>query len=158
MLTEAKVKIARTIDNRIKKSIETFVLDCEFFAQAEYTVMQILQPDMEENGGPIHEAEVLQIRRSTLKEIATQYQGGRSFIATLIDLWVDDNGNEKKLRYKVLLWAEDLSEATDRARQLQREGYDMLIEGVKEVNYTYIPNVQDNFAPRDNNATAQTQD
>lgn len=42
------------------------------------------------------------------------------------------------MRYKVLLWANDLTSATHNARELQRQGYDMQIEGLKEVDYTYI--------------------
>ena len=75
---------------------------------------------------------------STIKEIADQYEGQYSFLATLKDIYHDDNGNEKSMRYKVLLWADDLTSATHNARELQRQGYDMQIEVLKEVDYTYI--------------------
>ena len=50
----------------------------------------------------------------------------------------DDDGNEKSLRYKVLLWANDLSQANERAHHLVYQGYDMQIEGIKEVEYEFL--------------------
>ena len=76
--------------------------------------------------------------RDTTKELGDQYEGQYSFLATLKDIYHDDNGNEKYMRYKVLLWANNLTSATHNARELQRQGYDMQIEGLKEVDYTYI--------------------
>jgi hypothetical protein len=61
-----------------------------------------------------------------------------TFIVTLRDIFHDDDGNEKSLRYKVLLWANDLSQANERAHHLVHQGYDMQIEGIKEVEYEYL--------------------
>ena len=41
MLVEVKVKVARVIDSKTRKRTETFLLDKEFFAEAEYTVKSI---------------------------------------------------------------------------------------------------------------------
>jgi acyl-coenzyme A synthetase/AMP-(fatty) acid ligase len=51
---------------------------------------------------------------------------------------IDDNGNEKPLKYKVLLWADSLTQANQRTVELARQGYDMHVEGLKEVEYEYL--------------------
>ena len=42
------------------------------------------------------------------------------------------------MKYKVLLWANNLSQANTYVQELASQGYNMNIEGIKEVEYTYI--------------------
>ena len=143
MLIEVRVKVTRIIDAKKRKKLETYILNKSFFSEAEYKVTEILNTQHDE--GTIDSFEIQSLKLSTIKEIADQYEGQYSFLATLKDIYHDDNGNEKSIRYKVLLWANDLTSATHNARELQRQGYDMQIEGLKEVDYTYIKeNEQDN--------------
>lgn len=143
MLIEVKVKVTRIIDTKKRKKLETYILNKDFFSEAEYKVTEILNTQHDE--GEVDSFEIQSLKLSTIKEIADQYEGQYSFLATLKDIYHDDNGNEKSMRYKVLLWADDLTSATHNARELQRQGYDMQIEGLKEVDYTYIKeNEQDN--------------
>ena len=136
MLIEVKVKVTRIIDTKKRKKLETYILNKSFFSEAEYKVTEIL--NTQHNEGIVDSFEIQSLKLSTIKEIADQYEGQYSFLATLKDIYHDDNGNEKSMRYKVLLWANDLTSATHNARELQRQGYDMQIEGLKEVDYTYI--------------------
>ncbi len=136
MLIEVKVKVTRIIDAKKRKKLETYILNKDFFSEAEYKVTEILNTQHDE--GEVDSFEIQSLKLSTIKEIADQYEGQYSFLATLKDIYHDDNGNEKSIRYKVLLWADDLTSATHNARELQRQGYDMQIEGLKEVDYTYI--------------------
>lgn len=136
MLIEVKVKVTRIIDAKKRKKLETYILNKSFFSEAEYKVTEILNTQHDE--GKVDNFEIQSLKLSTIKEIADQYEGQYSFLATLKDIYHDDNGNEKSMKYKVLLWADDLTSATHNARELQRQGYDMQIEGLKEVNYTYI--------------------
>ena len=136
MLIEVKVKVTRIIDTKKRKKLETYILNKDFFSEAEYKVTEILNTQHDE--GEVDSFEIQSLKLSTIKEIADQYEGQYSFLATLKDIYHDDNGNEKSIRYKVLLWANDLTSATHNARELQRQGYDMQIEGLKEVDYTYI--------------------
>lgn len=138
MLIEIKVKVTRLINNKKRKSLETYLIEKEFFAEAEYAITDFLNNQI--NEGNVKTFDILSLRLTPIKEVATQYGGTSSFIATLKDIFHDNEGNEKAIKYKVLLWANDLSSATSRVRELQREGYDMLIEGLKEVNYTYLNN------------------
>lgn len=136
MLIEVKVKVTRIIDTKKRKKLETYILNKDFFSEAEYKVTEILNTQHDE--GEVDNFETQSLKLSTIKEIADQYEGQYSFLATLKDIYHDDNGNEKSMRYKVLLWADNLTSATHNARELQRQGYDMQIEGLKEVDYTYI--------------------
>ena len=136
MLIEVRVKVTRIIDAKKRKKLETYILNKNFFSEAEYKVTEIL--NTQHNEGTVDSFEIQSLKLSTIKEIADQYEGQYSFLATLKDIYRDDNGNEKSMRYKVLLWADDLTSATHNARELQRQGYDMQIEGLKEVDYTYI--------------------
>lgn len=138
MLIEVKAKVARIIDGKTRKRTETFLLDKELFAEAEYAVMTSLTQEQE--AGTVDSSEIVSLRQSPIKEICEDTMPGSafSFIATLRDIFHDDDGNEKSLRYKVLLWANDLSQANQRAQQLAHQGYDMQIEGLKQVDYQYL--------------------
>jgi len=137
MLIEVKAKVARVIDGKTRKKVESFVLDRELFSEAEYAVLSKLTTEQQE--GLIESSEILSLRQSPIKEVATQFiSGDYSYLATLIDIWLDNDGTEKKLKYKVLLWANSLTEANANASQLARQGYDMQIEGIKQVDYEYL--------------------
>ena len=141
MLIEVKVKVAWIINSKIKKKQETFVLDKEFFAEAEYKVSELLTGYKDE--GTIDNFEIISLRQSGVKEIVTQYQGEGTFITSLRDTFLQEDGTEKILKYKVLLWANDITEAMGHTRELAQQGYDMQIDSLKEVNYTYL-NQEDN--------------
>lgn len=136
MLVEVKVKVSRNIDNKIRKRTETYIINKEFFSEAEYKIMSDLNE--EGNSKLLENYEIQSLKLSSIKEIALQYQGDFPFIATLKDIWLDTDGTEKQLKYKVLLWAGNLTEANTRVQQLAKQGYDMQIEGIKQVDYIYI--------------------
>jgi hypothetical protein len=143
MLIEVKVKVARIIDGKTRKRTETWLKDdCELFVEAEQAVMQKLTEEQE--GGLIDEFEIQSLKISPIKEVCDQWlddyitSGYPAFIATLKDIFHADDGTEKTLKYKVLLWASNHSEALRRVTELSREGYDMQIEGIKQVDYEYL--------------------
>lgn len=142
MLIEVKVKVARRIDNKVRKRTETFILDKEFFSEAEYAITTHLN---EENlAGLIDDYDIQSLRISPIKEVCDQWledytlSGYPAFIATLKDIFHADDGTEKTLKYKVLLWAQSHSQALQRVQQLACQGYDMQIEGIKQVDYEYL--------------------
>lgn len=142
MLIEVKVKVSRIIDTKTRKRTETYITDNLVFAEAECQVMELLSQDQE--AGLVEDYEIQSLRISPIKEICTQWledytvSGFPSFLATLKDVFHADDGTEKILRYKVLLWAENHSQALLRVQQLARQGYDLQIEGIKQVDYDYI--------------------
>ena len=143
MLIEVKVRVTWLIDGKPRKKVETFIISgCELFSNAEYIVMESLLN--RQNEGLVSSSEIISLRQSPIKEVCTQWlndyinHGYQSFIATLQDTWLDDDGTEKALRYKVLLWAQDHTQALQRVQSLVHQGYDMHIEGIKQVNYEYL--------------------
>lgn len=136
MLIEVKVKVTWIIADKVRKAIETFILDKEVFAQAEYEVTSQLNAYLDQ--GTVADYEILGLKLSTVKEIITQYEGEYSFIAALRDTFTQDDGTEKIIRYKILLWANNISDAMAHIREIARQGYDMQIDSLKEVKYTYL--------------------
>lgn len=141
MFIEVKVKVSWVIDNKIKKKLETYIIDKEVFAEAEYEVMTLLTAY--KNEGTVEDFEITSLKQSSVKEIITNYQGDYSFIASLRYMFIQDDGTEKAMKYKTLLWANNISEAMSHTRELTQQGYDMQIDSLKEVNYTYL-NSEDN--------------
>ena len=92
------------------------------------------------NEGTVEDFEITSLKQSSVKEIITNYQGDYSFIASLRYMFIQDDGTEKAMKYKTLLWANNISEAMSHTRELTQQGYDMQIDSLKEVNYTYLEN------------------
>ena len=139
MLIEVKVKVGRIIDCKIRKRTETYVVpDCELFVNAEHSVMAALSQEQEY--GMVEAFEIQSLKLSQIKEVDDQTidYSLPSFIATLIDIFFQDDGTEKKMKYKVPLWAENLTAANRRANELSHQGYDMQIESIKQVDYEYL--------------------
>lgn len=136
MLIEAKVKVSRIIDNRTRKRTETYILDKQFFSEAEYKVTEELTE--EQNSNFIENFEIQSLRISPIKEVCTQYEGEKTYVATLKDIFLETDGTEKTIKYKVLLWANNLSQANTYVQELASQGYNMNIEGIKEVEYNYL--------------------
>ena len=137
MLIEVKVKVARIIDGKTRKRTETYVVDnCELFVNAEHEVMSVLSE--EQSSGTVDNFEIQCLKISPVKEVCTEYTGEFSYMATLRDVFITDDGTEKELKYKVLLWANSLSEAMARTNVFTRQGYNMNVDGLKEVNYEYL--------------------
>lgn len=136
MLIEVKAKVAWKIDGKVKKKIETYIIDEEVFAQAEYAAMSHLE--QYKSDGEVEDFEITGLKLSIVKEIITQYEGNYTFIATLRDTTLLDDGSEKTIKYKVLLWANNIAEAMTHTREIAQQGYDMQIDGLKEVNYTHL--------------------
>ena len=139
MLVEVKAKVSWKIDDKIKKKAETYIIDVEFFADAEYTVTALLHGYQEE--GTVEDFEIQGLKLSSVREIISQYQGEYSFIATLRDTVHLDDGAEKTIKYKVLLWANTIADAMTNVREIISQGYDMQIDSLKEVNYTHLTHV-----------------
>lgn len=137
MLIELKVKTKRTDSTgKTRKKTETYLINKDFFAEAEYAITEMLTEEI--NSHLLDEFEILSLKISQLKEIATQYQGENPFIISLKDVFHEDDGTEKYTKYKVLLWADSLTEANSRAHELSMQGYDMLIESIKQVDYIFM--------------------
>ena len=146
MLIEVKTKVSWVIDSKVKKKVETYLIDKEVFAEAEYAVMNLLSSY--QNESTVSSFEIVSLRQSVVREVVEQYEGEGTFIASLRDTFLQDDGSEKVMRYKVLLWADNISEAMAHTREIAQQGYDMQIDGLKEVSYTYL-NSEENEVSED---------
>jgi len=137
MLIEVKVKVSRIIDGKTKKLTETYLIDKMFFSEAEFEVTSLLTREKEQ-AHSIESFEIQSLRISSIIEVFTQYAGQFSFVVTMKTVFLEDDGNEKITKYKLLLWANDLTEANVRALEIHREGYDLEVEGIHQQDITYL--------------------
>lgn len=133
MLLEVKTKVKRHVDDSVKCYSETYLTDVQFFSEAEYAVMDFLH-----NDNTVESFDVQSIKVSPIKELYHIEDGENTYIATLIDSFTDDCGNVKSLRYKVLLWADSLTQANQRTQNFAREGYDMTVESLTAKPIIYL--------------------
>ena len=152
MLIEVKAKVAWIIDGKVRKRLETYIIDKEVFAEAEYAVMTTLSNAVNDSSADSFEIQGLKV--SPIKEIVTQYSGDYTFIVALRDVMLQDDGSEKTIKYKVLLWADSISEAMTHAREIVQQGYDMQIDSLKEVSYTYL-NSEENETSTEDRVTGE---
>lgn len=91
MFYEIKLKVEKeNSKGEMKEVIEHFITDVELFAEAEAKGLE------QYNGN----CDVFSITRSNVVEIVNEKEEDKPFYkATLIDIFIDDNGNEKETKY-----------------------------------------------------------
>jgi len=123
-----------SIDNgkeKVKK--EKFVFDkCESFGEVEQKAIDLFDH--------LSEMEVIAIKQSKVKEIVNykKYQDEKIFDATLRDVFVDEDGNEKYINYHILLCAKTFDNAKDLVSQYLKQGYDLTLITLKETSFVDI--------------------
>lgn len=126
MYYEITVKVRRLTGKGAGKEVtERYITDCSLFSEAEAKGLHLLAEDS-------LEGDVVAIRRSNVREIVNGEEDKESFFrATIVDVFIDDNGKEKELKYNVLVKADSLAEATGKANGYMRQGLeDMRLDGV----------------------------
>lgn len=123
-----------SIDNgkeKVKK--EKYVFDkCESFGEVEQKAIDLFDH--------LSEMEVVAIKQSKVKEIVNykKYQDEKIFDATLRDVFVDEDGNEKYINYHILLCAKTFDNAKDLVSQYLKQGYDLTLVTLKETSFVDI--------------------
>jgi len=126
MYYEMTTKVTRPKDDGTEREVtERYITDCLTFEEAERKAMETYAAD---NAG----GDVVAVKRSNVREIVNEgEQKEHYFKATIVDVFVDENGKEKELRYYVLIRADDLGEATAKANDYMRQGLqDMRLDGI----------------------------
>ena len=115
---------------RIKEKHEVLVDNCEFFAEAE---QKVLDEFIYAGTGDV---EVTNMKRSNIMEFANSPQGGNDdniYTATIVSIFVEENGKEKETKYHVGVFAKSVNEATSIVQQYMKMGLlDMRLVSVKE--------------------------
>lgn len=126
MYYEMTTKVTRPKDDGTEREVtERYITDCLTFEEAERKAMETYAADNASG-------DVVAVKRSNVREIVNEgEQKEHYFKATIVDVFVDENGKEKELRYYVLLRADDLGEATAKANDYMRQGLqDMRLDGI----------------------------
>ena len=121
MFYEIKLKVEKeNSKGEMKEVIEHFITDVVLFAEAN---------GLEQYNG---NCDVISITRSNVVEIVNEKEEGKPFYkATLIDIFIDDNGNEKETKYYNLVCAKDITEANRLMQEHMRQGLkDMRLDGI----------------------------
>jgi hypothetical protein len=110
-------------DRQIK---EQYIIEGETFTDVEARLYQEFES--------MTAFDVVAIKRSKIKEIANQRtrEEEKVFLATLVCAFIDDEGNEKELKYKVAFYADNITAAHNFINDFARQGYDMSICEIKE--------------------------
>ena len=108
----------------MKEVVEHFITDVELFAEAEANGLE------QYNGN----CDVISITRSNVVEIVNEKEEDKPFYkATLIDIFIDDNGNEKETKYYNLVCAKDITEANRLMQEHMRQGLnDMRLDAIQK--------------------------
>lgn len=123
MFYEFKVKVEReNSKGELKQVSEHYIIKgCELFAEVEAKAMEEFGAD----------CDVFAITRSKITEIVNQKEIGKPFFkATVVDVFTDDEGNEKETKYQMLVCAKDVTEATKIMNEYLRQGFDMQLNGI----------------------------
>ena len=112
-----------TVDNRgndknVKENL--VVQNAISFADAEEAGYEYGQ------GLNLNEVDVVGVKRSKVKEVLNTCQHDDDLIwqAELMDVFHDDEGNEKEIKYKTILFAQSFDSAKAFVTEYMRQGYD----------------------------------
>lgn len=126
MFYEIKLKVDKENGKGEKKEVvEHFITDVELFAEAEAKGLEQYNGDCDV---------LFSITRSKVIEIVNEKEEGKPFYkATLIDIFIDDNGNEKETKYYNLVCAKDITEANRLMQEHKRQGLnDMRLDAIQK--------------------------
>lgn len=110
-----------TVDNRgndrnVKENL--VLLNATSFAEAEEIGYKY--------GDGLTDIDVVSIKRSKIKEVLNERSNETDLIwqAELMTLFYDDEGNEKQIKYKTILFAQTFDSAKAFVTEYMRQGYD----------------------------------
>lgn len=113
----------------LKQVNEHYICECENALEAYYKANEIYD----------NKCEVYSITASKIKEIVNVKTDDKPFFkATIVDIYLDDAGEEKEQKSVVLVCATDVKEATKIMEDYLKQGYNM---GMIGVNRTKILDV-----------------
>ena len=134
MIFEVSIKHLVTDKKGNDKEVATkyFVENQELFAEAEQKALEL----------PLRNIDVTDIKRSKLREFANNPTGAENeaiYIATIVDTFTDEKGNEKKMQYPVGLYAISLTDANKVVTEYMAQGLaDMECEDIKKSTFEAV--------------------
>lgn len=116
-----------------KTTKQNFILDnIELFGEAEEMLYKY--------GQSLTACEVIAIKRSKVKEIANRRgsEQDKVWLAEVEDVFLSDEGEEKSIKYKILLYAKNFDSAMKVMDQFLAQGYSMTLVTIKRTNIVDI--------------------
>lgn len=135
MIYEVKVQHKKVMDDGSEKSVkESYVVaEAEGFADAEQQAFEYME------GVGFDEADVIAVKRSNVKEIANKSKGENTlWVAELMDVFLEDDGTEKQLKYKIFLFAKTFDAAKLFITDYSAQGYGMTLVSLKLTNHVDV--------------------
>lgn len=86
------------------------------------------------------ELDVESIKRSKIKEIANSRESESDLLwmAEMMDVFHDDEGNEKTLKYKILFFSKTYESANAFITEYSKQGYDMSLVSLKLTKFADV--------------------
>lgn len=112
---------------------ETFIVENEeLFAHVENKLL--------EEFSAYKNIDVTAIKRSKLREVANARSSveDKIFTATLVDVFLNDDGSEKETKYTIAFFAKNITAANEFVNEYVKQGYDMSVTAIKETNISDV--------------------
>lgn len=86
------------------------------------------------------ELDVIAIKRSKIKEILNKRENDKEniYIAEVCDLFVDEEGNEKEMIYKMAFFSTNVDTAYSYIKDYLRQGYNLSLVGIKKTKFVDV--------------------
>lgn len=99
----------------------------ELFADAEYRLLLL---------GTGRDMDVIALKRSQVREVVNgrTREDEKVWLAEVEDTFTDDDGNEKPVVYKVMLYAKTFDEAYEFMNKYLKQGFNMQLVNVKKTS------------------------
>jgi hypothetical protein len=134
MIYEGTIQFVEIDKNGNDKTTKhNFILDnIELFGEAEEMLYKY--------GQSLTDCEVIAIKRSKVKEIANSRgsEQDKVWLAEVEDVFLGDEGEEKSIKYKILLYAKNFDSAMKVMDQFLAQGYSMTLVTIKRTNIVDI--------------------
>lgn len=130
MLYEVQISYTTLDDKAVK---EQYLIEAqEFFANAEHEMYKRFNAN--------DNLDVTKIKRSNIKEVANQRNQptDKVWIAQMQDVFVDDDGEEKPIKYKVAFFSDTYDNANAFIIEYAKQGYQMSLISLKLSNFDDI--------------------
>lgn len=134
MIYEGTIRY-ETVTNKGNTKIvrESYLIEnAETFSEAESVLIKL------GDVSSLSDFDVTSLKRSKIKEIANHGVGKLKtpmFVATLTDVFTDDNGNEKETNYDIAFFAPNIQEAHNFIIYYTEQGYCMEMKALKQVKF-----------------------
>ena len=134
MFYQVKLKYLQVQQSGLMKAVtEEIVCDALTFTEAEAIGIAELEG--------LEEGDVTHIKRlPKLMEVFNDHDGEAIYKVVVYQIFVDKKtGNEKKLKYEWLIWANSVDHATRKANEIIKQGYtDMFLGSVSTTTLSQI--------------------